>query len=209
MDLNLNVLNQHVQKERFRKNSQTWLADAAAVFLLLRGGSFVGNPLTKTTMTILLRRVAFPNTAMLDFLLTLQGVDVYNFSPPLPTGWNPSQCTFITHLETFQKAFVAVIDDGTDTSGATATGRSEQLKVQIKRIVDRARDYLSLHSAEIAGHEVAVRSRLIHDTNTDVNEYLGASERSGAPSASPTTSPRRTPPTCTRPSPQRFLACTP
>jgi len=173
LGVNHSVLNQFVQKERFRKNSQTWSAEPAAVLLLLRGGFFVGNMLTKTSLTTLLRKIAFPTTDMIDSLLTLHNVDIANFSPPLPTGWSPTPCTFIVHLETFQKAFTAVIDDGTTTAGPTATSRRELLKVELNSIIRRAQNYLSLHSVEMAGYEAAVKARLITDTNADLNEYLG------------------------------------
>lgn len=144
-----------------------------AVLLLLRGGCFVRTTLSKASIAHLLRKVAFAETAMIDSLMSLDNIDIATFSPPLPAGWDPMPCEFIIHLETFQKALFAIMDDGATNAGEPATGRRQQLQAEIKRTVSRARNYLSLHSAEITGHDAEVKKRLITDVNTGLNEYLG------------------------------------
>ncbi|CAB1102083.1 unnamed protein product [Ectocarpus sp. CCAP 1310/34] len=173
MNVSNQALNTHVQKERFRRDTKAWGDESAATLLLLRGGWFVSTTLSKNAIAQLLRKVAYPDAEMIDSLITLANVDIAKFSPPLPTGWTPQPRDFIVHLETFVKAFFAVLDHGTHAAGEPSTGRRQQLKAEVSRVVSNARDYLSLHSAEITGQEAAVKTRLITDTNTDINEYLG------------------------------------
>ncbi|CAB1118791.1 unnamed protein product [Ectocarpus sp. CCAP 1310/34] len=174
MNVSNQALNTHVQKERFRRDTKAWGDESATTLLLLRGGWFISTTLSNDAIAQLLRKVAYPDAEMIDSLMTLANVDITKFSPPIPTGWIPQPRDFFVHLETFVKASpFAVLDHGTHAAGEPSTGRRQQLKAEVSRVVSNARDYLSLHSAEITGQEAAVKTRLITDTNTDINEYLG------------------------------------
>lgn len=155
-----------------RLDMEQWKEDCAARAFILRGGHLIPTPLTEDQLSTAVCDTADPTSAMLSMLMTLKGVRLSAFVPPLPPGVSPFARSFDIHFKTFVEALVIFVEFGTGRSCPISAARRAILLAELHAMVRKVQDYFTLNDAYISMDPDAVRTWALEGAEADVKEFF-------------------------------------
>ena len=162
-----------VAKDADKTELKLWGEEGGAIFFILRGGHAVSSALSVATISSLVRKMVEPTTKMLSVLLTLSGIDVLAFGPPVPEGWSQLPRHSANHSDIFIDALAIVKTYGTESSPGISATRRRGLLEKIRTIQERLEEFTDHHAARLDPHKVDVERRIADAINADLKDFLG------------------------------------